>query len=136
MTPATVTRYDAEQKRVTDTSRNVRRTRRRNVLWLWVRIVFAAIWAVIWTARMVILILVVIAVLGVAGYYYGPSVIRVLSRLAVEDVSEDTAEGQVTPLSQASPATVSPAAPNATPQTSPPKPPPMNGTNVPSKGPR
>jgi hypothetical protein len=134
-TPATVTRYDGAKQRVTDTSRDARRACRRRVLWLWVRIVFAAIWAMIRRARMAILILAVIAGFSVAAYYYGPSLIRLLSELATVDETEDESEDQVTPSSQASPSPVSPTAPSATPQ-SPAPIPTVTGANAPAKGPR
>ncbi len=121
-TPATVTRYEAAKQRVTDTSRKVRRTLRRHVFWLWVQIVFASLWAFVWRARIVLMILAFIASIGFIVYHYGPAFIRFLSELLVEDAPAY----QVTPSSQASPA----------PQTSAPNSRPTNGTNVPSKGPR
>lgn len=130
-TPVIVTRYDSAKQRVTDTSRDVRRTRRRHVLWLWVRIVFASLWVFLLRARMVILIPAVIAGISVAGYYYGPSVIRFLSQLVTVDETEDASEDQITPSTQASPAPVSAAAQDSNPQ-----PPLINGADMPSRGAR
>ena len=81
-TPATVMLYDGAKQRVIDISRDLRRTRRRHVSWMWVRIVFASLWAFVRRARMVILFLAVIAGLSVAGYYFGTTVIRFLTELS------------------------------------------------------
>ena len=125
-TPTTVTRYDGAKKRINDTSRDVCRTRRRHVFWLWLRIFFASLCAFLQRARLVILIFAVIVGFSVASYYYGPSVIRFLIELVTADEAEDASEDQIMPSSQA------PPAPSATPQSSAPTPP-VTGPDVPSR---
>lgn len=128
-TPAIFTRYYVAKQGVTYIARDVRRTRRRYVLWLWVRIGFAAIWAVISRLRMMILSLALITGLGAVGYFYGPFFIRFLSEPATIDDTEDANEDQNTPSSGVSPAPGSPAAQNAPSA-------PLNGADIPSSGDR
>ena len=125
-TPTTGARYDGAKKRINDTSCDVRRTRRRHVFWLWLRIFFASLCAFLQRARLVILTFAVIAGFSIAGYYYGPSVIRFLIELVTADEAEDASEDQIMPSSQA------PPAPSATPQSSVPTPP-VKGPDVPSR---
>ena len=68
---ATVVQYQAITQHVKDLSRHVRRTRRRYVMWLWFRVLCAALWAVIFRARVPIAKLVLLIAFAAAVYIFG-----------------------------------------------------------------
>lgn len=108
-TPVVVTHYTTATRSVSDVSAQVRRTRRRYLSWLWLRIILASIWATIRRARAVLLALLVIGVLATVTYIYGPLALKYLSELSAQEPAAD----QTTPTPQI---TTPSQAPSASPQ--------------------
>ena len=75
---ATVVQYQAITQHVEDLLRHVRHTRRRYVLWLWFRVLCAALWAVIFRARVLIAMLVLLIAFAAAVYFFGLYLLRLI----------------------------------------------------------
>lgn len=88
-TPVAVTHYKTATRSVSDVSAQVRRTRRRYLSWLWLRIVLASIWAAIRRARVILLALLIIGVLATVTYVYGPLALKYLSELSTQEPVAD-----------------------------------------------
>lgn len=95
-TPVPVAHYMTATRSVSDVSVQVRRTRRRYLSWLWLRIVVTSIWAAIRRARVVLLALLVIGALATVTYIYGPLALKYLSELSAQEPVAD----QTTPSPQ------------------------------------
>jgi hypothetical protein len=95
-TPVPVAHYMTATRSVSDVYVQVRRTRRRNLSWLWLRIVVSSIWAAIKRARVALLALLIIGTLATVTYIYGPLALKYLSELSAQEPVAD----QTTPTPQ------------------------------------
>lgn len=101
-TPIAVTHYRVATRSVSDVHAQVRRTRRRYLSWLWLRVVVSSIWAAIRRARIVLLVLLIIGALAMVTYIYGPTALQYLRDLTTQEpAAEQTIPTpQITPPSQ------------------------------------